>query len=53
MNDWIPVTKLEEIPRLGARTLQAGELDIALFRTGSDEVFALRDRCPHRGGPLS
>ncbi|MEW8208395.1 MAG: nitrite reductase small subunit NirD [Candidatus Thiodiazotropha taylori] len=53
MNDWIPVTKLEEIPRLGARQLQAGELDIALFRTGSDEVFALRDRCPHRGGPLS
>ncbi|MBV2121168.1 MAG: nitrite reductase small subunit NirD [Candidatus Thiodiazotropha sp. (ex Ctena orbiculata)] len=53
MSDWIPVTKLDEIPRLGARKLQAGELDIALFRTGSDEVFALRDRCPHRGGPLS
>ena len=27
--------------------------DIALFRTSSDEVFALRDRCPHKGGPLS
>ena len=26
---------------------------IAVFRTGDDEVFALDDRCPHKGGPLS
>jgi len=24
-----------------------------VFRTGADAVFALVDRCPHRGGPLS
>jgi nitrite reductase (NADH) small subunit len=24
-----------------------------VFRTGAGTVFALRDRCPHRGGPLS
>ena len=23
------------------------------FRTADDQVFALRDRCPHKGGPLS
>jgi nitrite reductase (NADH) small subunit len=28
-------------------------LVVAVFRTGSGEVFALRDQCPHRGGPLS
>jgi nitrite reductase (NADH) small subunit len=28
-------------------------MDIALFRTAKDEVFALRDQCPHKGGPLS
>jgi len=27
--------------------------DIALFRTVNDEVFAVRDACPHSGGPLS
>jgi len=27
--------------------------DIAVFRTGDGRVFALEDRCPHRGGPLS
>ena len=26
---------------------------IAVFRTADDGVFALIDRCPHRGGPLS
>ena len=24
-----------------------------MFRTSTGEVFALRDQCPHRGGPLS
>jgi nitrite reductase (NADH) small subunit len=27
--------------------------DIGLFRTTDDEVFALDNRCPHKGGPLS
>jgi nitrite reductase (NADH) small subunit len=27
--------------------------DIAVFRTGDGQVFALRDRCPHKHGPLS
>jgi nitrite reductase (NADH) small subunit len=26
---------------------------IAIFRTAVDGVFALDDRCPHKGGPLS
>ena len=25
----------------------------AIFRTADDRVFALLDRCPHKGGPLS
>ena len=24
-----------------------------MFRTAEDRVFALADRCPHKGGPLS
>ena len=53
MNQWTAVAKLDEIPRLGARRLQTENMDIAIFRTGNDRVFALKDRCPHRGGPLS
>ena len=26
---------------------------VAVFRTVQDQVFALSDRCPHKGGPLS
>ena len=26
---------------------------IAVFRTAEDEVFAIEDHCPHKGGPLS
>lgn len=53
MTDWIEVGRLEDIPRLGARVVQTAAGDIAVFRTATDEVFALQDRCPHRGGPLS
>lgn len=53
MSDWIEVGKLQDIPLLGARVVATAEGDIAVFRTGIDKVFALRDACPHRGGPLS
>ena len=45
--------RLEDIPRLGARVVRTAQGDIAVFRNAEDEVFALEDRCPHRGGPLS
>jgi nitrite reductase (NADH) small subunit len=47
------VCLLEEIPPLGARVVNAGKGDIAVFRGADDEVFAVDDRCPHKGGPLS
>jgi nitrite reductase (NADH) small subunit len=53
MNHWQLISSLEEIPRQGARILQLGEIPVAIFRTQTDEVFALRNVCPHRGGPLS
>jgi nitrite reductase (NADH) small subunit len=28
-------------------------LDVAVFKNDTGEVFALLDRCPHKGGPLS
>lgn len=53
MRDWIEIGRLEDIPRQGARVVRTSQGDIAVFRTAADEVFALRDRCPHKGGPLS
>ncbi len=53
MNHWTAIARLDDIPRLGARRLQTDGTDIAIFRTGNDRVYALKDRCPHRGGPLS
>ena len=51
---WARVCTIDEIPLLGARVLECGGGDnIALFRPAPDRVFALTDRCPHKGGPLS
>ena len=54
IGDWIDVGVLSAIPRRGARTVTVmdGE-EIAVFRTGEDQVYALVNRCPHKGGPLS
>ena len=56
MSDWKQVCTLEDIPRLGSRVVRheedCGVIDSAIFRT-QGEVFALRNKCPHKGGPLS
>jgi nitrite reductase (NADH) small subunit len=51
--NWLDICDLEEINVLGSRIVSGPKGDIALFRTSADEVFALDDRCPHKGGPLS
>ncbi len=53
MNDWHKIIALNDIPKLGARVIKTAQGDIAVFRTVDNEVFALRDKCPHKGGPLS
>jgi nitrite reductase (NADH) small subunit len=50
----VEVCALEDIPRLGSRRVRRSDgAEIAVFRTDDDRVFALLDRCPHKGGPLS
>ena len=54
MNEWTRICSVEDIPVLGARRVTRPQgLDVAVFRNDSGEVFALLDRCPHKGGPLS
>lgn len=50
---WIAVGALTDIPPAGARPVRTPLGSIALFRTADDQVFALKDQCPHRGGPLA
>ena len=50
---WHEIGAVGEIPRRGARTVRYGASEIAVFRTADDHVFALENKCPHRGGPLS
>jgi len=49
----IQIGKLEDIPRQGSRIVNTAHGEIAVFRTVGDQVFALNNRCPHKGGPLA
>jgi nitrite reductase (NADH) small subunit len=53
IENWVEVVALEGIPQLGSRVIKTDTMTIALFRTASDEVFAMKDECPHKKGPLS
>ena len=53
-NEWTVICQVEDIPMLGSRRVGRPKgLDVAVFRNYEDQVFALLDRCPHKGGPLS
>lgn len=52
--NWKTICSLADIPVLGARRVaRPVGPQVAIFRTADDQVFALLDRCPHKGGPLS
>ena len=54
MTEWTTICRIEDIPVLGARRVSRPQgMDVAVFRSSEDKVFALLDRCPHKGGPLS
>ena len=54
MSDWKLICAVEDIPVLGSRRVTRPKgMDVAVFRNDQDQVFALLDRCPHKGGPLS
>jgi nitrite reductase (NADH) small subunit len=53
MTAFMDIAALADIPRQGARVVKTPIGCIAIFRTADDQVFAIDDRCPHKGGPLS
>ncbi len=53
MSNWLEVTQLEEIPVLGSRVVETDTAKIAIFRGKDDTIYAIKDACPHKDGPLS
>jgi nitrite reductase (NADH) small subunit len=50
---WTDVGAVTDIPLRGARRVPTPTGDIAIFRTGDGAIYALKDTCPHKQGPLS
>ena len=54
MSEWKKICRVNDIAVLGSRRVARPKgMDVAVFRNSEDQVFALLDRCPHKGGPLS
>jgi len=52
--EWKFICTVDQIPVLGARVVvRSAKPDVAIFRNRENKVFALLDKCPHKGGPLS
>jgi nitrite reductase (NADH) small subunit len=51
--NWVDIGPLEAVPLQGARVVRTPGGCLAVFRTADGDVFAIDDRCPHKGGPLS
>ncbi len=54
MPSWTLICRVDDIPVLGSRRVaRSAGPTVAIFRNAENQVFALLDRCPHKGGPLS
>lgn len=53
MTGWIDLCALEDVPQRGARRANLDGIEIGVFRTAADRIFAIDNRCPHKQGPLT
>ena len=53
MEAWLNICALDEIPVRGARRFMSAVGEIAVFRTGNEDIYAIENSCPHKQGPLS
>jgi len=53
MSDWLEITSLNDIPVLGSRVVETDTVNVAIFRGKDDTLYAIKDACPHKNGPLS
>ena len=54
MPNWTLICQVDDISPLGSRRVTRTKgAPVAVFRAQGDQIFAVLDRCPHKGGPLS
>ena len=53
MSKWIKIIEIENIPKMGSRVVQYGDIEIAIFKTRDDSIFVINNECPHKQGKLS
>jgi nitrite reductase (NADH) small subunit len=51
MPKWVPIAKLSDLPPGSCRTVEAGQISVALCNV-EGTIYALDNTCPHAGGPL-
>ncbi|MBV9325285.1 MAG: Rieske (2Fe-2S) protein [Chloroflexi bacterium] len=51
--EWRTVCALADLPVGRVHAIRCGATIVALVRGADDQVFALENTCPHRGGPLA
>ena len=51
MADFTPVIAVSDLVKGQGRTVEIAGKRIAIFNV-DDQIYALEDDCPHRGGPL-
>jgi len=49
--NWVPITRIDNIPLREGRGVKLGDREIAIFNLG-DRFLAIDNQCPHEGGPL-
>lgn len=49
----IKVTTVNELPQKIGKTVKVGSHEIALFHLDNGEIYAIQNRCPHKGGVLA
>ena len=53
MDQWVEIGSVDDVPLRGSRVVTTPRGDIAIFKAADGRIFALWDKCPHKGGPLS
>ena len=50
---WHRICRVEDIPRMGGRTVRVDQMEVAIFRLSDNRIRAVDNRCPHQQGPLA
>lgn len=53
MANWIKIVETKDIPSMGSRKVVIADIEVAIFKTRDDSIFAVNNECPHKQGKLS